>query len=141
MSIFTEPLRWQADSGEPDSMVGGYFMGPARNGRAYIDGDGTPPAGIYLNALWLVSGQGLPKELGAAVPASAFPGSAGYVSVKAVTDVKMRAQIAAWRVTAIVAVTTRNSVLGRYLTALYGPPAAAAGDVLGWRIVTVRSNK
>jgi hypothetical protein len=134
MDTFTEPLRWQAETGEPGAIVGGYFMGPAWNGRAYIDGDGTPPAGVYLNALWLVSGRGLPKALAAAVPPSAYPGSKGYVAVKAVTDVKMRAQIAAWRVSAVVAVTTRDTVLGRYLTALYGAPAAAAGDVLGWRI-------
>jgi hypothetical protein len=116
-------------------------MGPAWNGHAYIDGDGTPPAGVYLNALWLVSGRGLPKALAAAVPPSAYPGSQGYIAVKAVTDTKMRAQIAAWRVTAIVAVTTPDTVLGRYLTALYGTPAAAAGDVLGWRVVTSGDNR
>jgi hypothetical protein len=134
MDTFTEPLRWQAETGEPGAIVGGYFMGPAWNGRAYIDGDGTPPAGVYLNALWLVSGRGLPKALAAAVPPSAYPGSKGYITVKAVTDVKMRAQIATWRVSAVVAVTTADSVLGRYLTALYGAPTAAAGDVLGWRL-------
>jgi hypothetical protein len=141
MDTFTEPLRWQADTGPPSAFVGGYFMGPAWNGHAYIDGDGTPPAGVYLNALWLVSGRGLPKALAAAVPPSAYPGSQGYIAVKAVTDTKMRAQIAAWRVTAIVAVTTPDTVLGRYLTALYGTPAAAAGDVLGWRVVTSGDNR
>jgi hypothetical protein len=45
----------------------------------------------------------------------------------------MRAQIAAWKVTAVVAVATPDSLLGRYLTALYGPPTAAAGDVIAWR--------
>jgi len=113
-------------------------MGPAWNGRAYIDGDGTPPAGVYLNALWLVSGRGLPKALAAAVPPSAYPGSKGYIAVKPVTAVKVRAQIAAWGVSAVVAVTTRDTVLGRYLTALLGAPAAGSGDVLGWRIL--RSN-
>ena len=49
------------------------------------------------------------------------------------TDTKMRAQIAAWRVSAVVAVTRPDSMLGRYLTTLLGPPAAAAGDVLAWR--------
>jgi hypothetical protein len=134
MDTFTEPLRWQAETGDPGAIVGGYFMGPAWNGRAYIDGDGTPPAGVYLNALWLVSGRGLPKALAAAVPPSAYPGSKGYIAVKAVTDVKMHAQIAAWGVSAVVAVTTADSVLGRYLTAILGAPAAASGDVLGWRI-------
>ena len=46
----------------------------------------------------------------------------------------LRAQIAAWRVTVVVAVAKPDSVLGRYLTALFGPPAAAAGDVLAWRV-------
>jgi hypothetical protein len=133
MSTFTEPLRWQADTGEPGAIVGGYFMGPAWNGHAYIDGNGTPPAGLYLNAMWIDSGRGLPKWLAAGVPGSAYPASGSYVPVKAVTDTAMRAQIVAWRVTAVVAVATRGSVLGRYLTALLGPPSAAAGDVLGWR--------
>ena len=45
----------------------------------------------------------------------------------------MREQIAAWRVSAVVAVTKPDSLLGRYLTDLLGPPAVAAGDVLAWR--------
>ena len=58
LSTFTEPLRWQADTGVPRSLVGGYFMGPGPHGRGYIDGDGTPPAGVYLNALWVFSQAG-----------------------------------------------------------------------------------
>ena len=134
MSIFTEPLRWQADTGEPGSLVGGYFMGPAWNGRGYIDANGTPPAGLYLNAMWLKSTPGLPSSLAAGVPESAYPGSGSFVSVKSVTDTAMRAQIAAWRVAAVVAVAKPDSVLGQYLTVLFGPPAAAAGDVLAWRV-------
>jgi hypothetical protein len=134
MSTFTEPLRWQADTGEPGSFVGGYFMGPAWNGRGYIDADGTPPAGLYLNAMWLKSSPGLPRSLAGGVPESAYPGSASFVGVKAITDKGMRAQIAAWRVSAVVAVAKPDSVLGHYLTALLGQPAAAAGDVLAWRV-------
>jgi hypothetical protein len=37
-------------------------------------------------------------------------------------------------VTAVVAVAKPGSVLGRYLTVLLGRPAAAAGDVLAWRV-------
>jgi hypothetical protein len=133
MSTFTEPLRWQADTGEPGALVGGYFMGPAWKGRAYTDGNGTPAAGLYLNAKWVESGAGLPKTLAAGVPASAYPGSEGYVGVKTVLDDKMRAQIKAWRVAAVVAVATRSSAFGKYLIALLGQPAAAAGDVLAWR--------
>jgi hypothetical protein len=133
MSTFTEPLRWQAGTGEPGSMVGGYFIGPAWNGRSYIDGNGTPPAGLYLNAIWTYSQAGLPKMLAAGVPASAHRGAPGYVQVKAVTDTKMREQIKAWRVSAVVAVAKPGSRLGKYLTVLLGPPAVEAGDVIAWR--------
>jgi hypothetical protein len=134
MSTFTEPLRWQADTGEPGSLVGGYFMGPDSNGRGYIDGTGTPAASLYLNAIWLKSIQGLPSSLVAGVPPTAYPRSKGFVKVKAVTDTAMRAQIAAWRVTVVVAVTKPDSGLGQYLTVLFGRPVAAAGDVLAWRV-------
>ena len=42
-----------------------------------------------------------------------------------------------WRVyacsAAIVAVTTRGTRLGRYLTAEFGPPTIQVGDMLAWR--------
>ena len=60
----------------------------------------------------------------------ARPGS--LAPVPTVTPDQVRAQIAAWQVTAIVAVAARNSVLGDYLTVLLGPPQVAAGDVLAW---------
>ena len=134
MSTFTEPLRWQAGTGEPRSLVGGYFMGPDGHGKAYIDGSGTPPAGVYLNALWTFSQAGLPKALAAGVPATGRPGSPGYVRVKFVTSTKMRDQIRAWRVSAVVAVARPDTSLGRYLTALLGRPAVVTGDVIAWRI-------
>ena len=132
-STFTEPLRWQAQTGEPRSLVGGYFIGPAWNGRSYIDGNGPPDAEQYLNAMWMFSQAGLPTALAVDVPPNATPGSAGYVHVKAVTDAKMRKQIRAWRVSAVVAVARPGSRLGRYLTVLLGPPAVENGDILAWR--------
>ena len=133
MSTFTEPLRWQADTGQPRSLVGGYFMGPAGNGHAETDGSGLSQAGRYLNIMWTESGAGLPVALTGGVPASAHPGSPSYVQIGAVSNAKMLAQIAAWHVTAVVAVTVRNSVLGHYLTSLLGPPAVVTGDVMAWR--------
>jgi hypothetical protein len=133
MSTFTEPLRWQADTGQPANLVGGYFMGPDRNGHASTDGNGTPQAGRYLNYLWAGSAAALPEPLAAGIPASAYSRSGSLVPVKAVSLQQMRAQIAAWQVAAVVAVTARNSVLGDYLTALLGPPSAVTGDVLAWR--------
>ncbi|HLN67473.1 MAG TPA: hypothetical protein VK280_09375 [Streptosporangiaceae bacterium] len=132
MSTFTEPLRWQADTGQPATLVGGYFMGPAWNGHAYTDGSGLSQAGRYLNFLWAESGTGLPTSLTGGVPASAHPGSPGYVPIAAVSPTRMLAQIAAWHVTAVVAVTVRNSVLGDYLTNLLGPPSVVVGNVMAW---------
>ncbi len=134
MSTFTEPLRWQADTGEPRSLVGGYFMGPGPHGRGYIDGSGTPPAALYLNAIWIFSQEGLPRALAAGAPPDARPGAAGYVPVKSVTDAKMREQIRAWRVSAVVAVAKPGSRLDRYLTVLLGTPAVVTGDVIAWRV-------
>ena len=133
MSTFTEPLRWQADTGEPRSLVGGYFMGPGPHGRGYIDGNGTPPAGLYLNAMWTFSQAGPPQAAGGKVP-NAPPSATGYLPVKSVTNTKMREQIRAWKVSAVVAVVTPGSRLGRYLTAILGSPAVATGDVTAWRI-------
>jgi len=133
MSTFTEPLRWQAVSGQPGTLVGGYFMGPAWNGHVYIDGNGTPTAGLYLNQLWKASAAGLPAALAAEAPENASPTSAPAAPVGAVSQAKMRAQLKKWRPAAIVAVTTRHSALAEYLTILLGAPAAAAGDVIAWR--------
>jgi hypothetical protein len=133
MSTFTEPLRWQADTGEPRSLVGGYFMGPGPHGRDYIDGTGTPPAGLYLNAMWIASADGLPPALAAGAPPDASPGAARYVPVKSVTDTKMLEQIRTWHVSAIVAVAKPGSRLARYLTVLLGTPAVMTGDVIAWR--------
>jgi hypothetical protein len=133
MSTFTEPLRWQADTGEPRSLVGGYFMGPGPHGRGYIDGTGTPPAGVYLNALWVFSQAGQNRATGGKAP-NAPPTATGYLPVRSVTNAKMREQIRAWKVSAVVAVATPDSRLGRYLTAILGSPAVATGDVTAWRI-------
>jgi hypothetical protein len=80
--------------------------------------------------LWAESPGGLPRSVAAGVPAGLDPASAG---VKATSPGQTLAQIAAWRVTAVVAVAARNSVLGDYLTGLLGPPTVAVGDVMAWR--------
>jgi hypothetical protein len=55
------------------------------------------------------------------------------VRIGAVSGKQMLAQIAAWHVSAVVAVTLRNSVLGRYLTRLLGAPSVVTGDIMAWR--------
>jgi len=123
LSTFTEPLRWTADSGVPSAMVGGYFMGPDRHGRAATDGAGLSAPARYLNQLWAQSSPGA-AGAAAASRAARTPPTAGA----------MRAQLAAWHPAAVVAVAGERSPLGRYLTGLLGPPAIRAGSVLGWRL-------
>jgi hypothetical protein len=138
MATFTSPLRWQAETGQPRAMVGGYFMGPAWNGHAYIDGDGTPLAGLYLNDLWKFSAQSIPVALSAQLPPDASVSSGKYVPVRVVTDTQMRAQFKAWDLSAVVAVTVPSSLLGQYLDVILGHPAVVAGDVMAWRVLLLR---
>jgi hypothetical protein len=44
---FTDPMRWQADTNFRFDMPGGYFIGPAWDGRGYIGGD-VPRASTTL---------------------------------------------------------------------------------------------
>jgi hypothetical protein len=122
VSTFTEPLRWQADTGVPSSMFGGYFMAPGRDGQAETDGAGLPTGGVYLNRLWMQSAGG------------AIAAAARRAGLPATADAEMETQLAAWHPAAVVAVTTESSTLGRFLTSLLGPPTASAGGVLGWRL-------
>lgn len=123
VSTYTEPLRWAAGTGEPASMVGGYYMGPTWSGHSATDGNGLSSEGMYLNQLWAESAGVNIAVVGAARPAIAvYPDAA-----------QMRGQLAGWKVSDVVAVTSRGSRLGRYLTGLLGPPSATAGHVMGWR--------
>jgi hypothetical protein len=109
-AILTDAQRWQADTGEPGLLIGGYFVGPAWNGLAYIDGNGVAVTAQYLDALW--SG-------GPAPPAP--PRS------------QVEADLRTWQPAAVVAVTSPDSSLGRYLEGLFGRPTIRAGSVLAWR--------
>jgi hypothetical protein len=110
-------LRWQATSGVPGSMVGGGATtepGPGGRATSYIDQ--RRPTANYLERLYL----GLPSGPG---PSQAT----------------LRADLAYWQPAAIVAVTTRNTRLGRYLTAKFGPPTISVGDMLAWRQPLLRA--
>jgi len=104
-------LRWQAETGVPGSMVGGgATIAPAPDGQATSYVDNRRPTAYYLEELYL----GLP---GGSAP----------------SKTQLRADLAYWQPTAIVAVTTAGTRLARYLTAEFGPPAIAVGDMLAWR--------
>jgi hypothetical protein len=106
----TQSLRWQADTGEPSSLVGGYFLGPSATGQATFDLGPTQPAADYLDWLWR------DRHL-----------------VSAWSPRLIRSALALWRPAAVVAVTSEGSQLGRFLTGLLGRPAFQAGNVVVWR--------
>jgi hypothetical protein len=123
VSTYTEALRWQADTGQPGSMIGGYFMGPTWSGQAATDGNGLSSEAMYLNQLWAESA-GVHVARVATLPVNQiYP-----------DDAQMRAQFRGWRISALVADTSPSSPFGHYLTGLLGQPTVAAGHVLGWRL-------
>jgi hypothetical protein len=110
-ATLTAAMRWQADTGEPGSLIGGYFTGPAWNGRAYVEGNGVAATAQYLDSLW------------SAGPRAAAP-----------SPVQLKTDLDTWRPAAVVAVTSPGSALGRYLVRLFGRPPIHAGRVLAWRL-------
>jgi len=123
VSSYTEPLRWTADTGQPASMVGGYFMGPTWTDTAATDGNGLSSEAMYLNQLWAESA-GVRVARVATLPANqVYPDAT-----------QMRAQFAAWKLSAVVAVTGASSALGRYLTGLLGQPTVRDRQILAWRL-------
>jgi hypothetical protein len=108
-ATFTEPMRWQAGTGQDIDLIGGYFTGPGPGGQAYIDGGVTSPSELYLNVLW--NGGTIPR-----VPSRA----------------EVDSQLAQWDPAAVLAVTGPHSRLGEYLIGLLGPPAIEDGDILAW---------
>jgi hypothetical protein len=111
-SHLPQPMRWQADTGEPGSMIGGTFLAADRNGRAKRGGRANRTKTVaYLDALWQGSSRVSPPS-----PA------------------QIRADLAALRPAAVVAVTNRDSPLGRFLSRVFGPPAFQIGRLLAWRL-------
>jgi hypothetical protein len=123
VSSYTVPLRWAADSGQPASLVGGYYMGPTWTDTAATDGNGLSSEAMYLNQLWAQSA-GVNANLVATLPVNQLYPSA----------IQMRAQLRSWKLSAVVADTSPSSVLGRYLTGLLGQPTTSEGQVLSWRL-------
>ncbi len=109
-ATFTEPMRWQADSGHDIGLIGGYFTGPGPRGQAYIDGGLFPPTALYLNVLW-----------------------AGGPVLKAPLRAQVLSQLAQWNPAAVVAVTGPGTRLGKYLTGLFGPPTLRHGTLIAWK--------
>jgi hypothetical protein len=109
-----QAIRWQADTGEPGSLIGGWFIGPGPGGQATAEYFGPPrttAAVLYLDKLW-----------------------AGSPDPQGLSLRRLSADLRYWRPAAVVAVTSPRSALGRLLTRLIGRPGDQAGGVLAWRL-------
>jgi hypothetical protein len=110
---YSEVLRWQADASWPQSLIGGYFLGPSASGQAvFYFSNRSEQADVaeYLNALW--EGR-----------------RARSPSVK-----EIRAVFGYWRPAAIVVVASPRSPAVRVLTQLFGRPTSHVGQVFSWRL-------
>jgi hypothetical protein len=105
----TDAMRWQADTGEPRTMIAGYFLGPDRTGQASFSIGPPLAAAEFLNRLH--DGR-----------SRVWPSSPALV----------RSALAYWRAAAVVAVTGPGSSLGRFLAGLLGRPSVRAGQVVAW---------
>jgi hypothetical protein len=110
--VLSAPMRWQGDTGEPASMIGGAFIAPGEKGRRSRAGRaGQTVTTRYLDELYTH-------------PAA----------VTAPTAAQLHADLASWRPAAVVAVTRPATRLARYLIKVFGPPSVRAGHVLAWRL-------
>jgi hypothetical protein len=104
-----QAMAWQADTGEPISLIGGYCIAPSPSGQAQACAASQTATGKYLDAL-----------------------AAGPMQVKPPSRARIAANFTYWRPAAVVAVTSRGSPLAQFLTRILGPPAVQAGSVLAW---------
>jgi len=105
-------MRWQADTGQPASMIGGDFIAPNMPGRLGRAGrSGMTPTSYYIDYLY------------AGNPIEPEP-----------SQTQIKADLASWDPAAVVAVTRPTSPLGQFLIRLFGPPTTHIESVLGWRL-------
>ena len=109
----TLAMRWQATTGEPGSLVAGYFLGPGP------DRQSTFSPGLILPASKAL------KQFALEPPDVAVHQSAAIALI--------RSDLRYWRPAAIVAVRGLGSPPPPVLTVLFGRPAIRVGQVLAWR--------
>lgn len=111
---YPQAMSWQASTGEPGQLIGGWFIGPGVNGQARSKYFGTPQATSAVLCLDRIWDSG---SLAGCPSGTAFAADMRY-----------------WDPDAVMAVTGRGSRLARSLDGLLGQPTVATGNVLGWRI-------
>jgi hypothetical protein len=107
----TQPMRWQANTGEPGSLIGGYFIGPTPVTRQPVF-DAGPTKLTAKRIDWLWAGE---RARGPSVA-------------------QVRGALAYWRPAAVVAVTSPGSPIAQLLVELLGRPGFRADRLLVWRL-------
>jgi hypothetical protein len=108
----TMPLRWYAETGLPQHMIGGDFIDATADGRRSRSGrSGETPLTNYLDNLF-----SLVPDIG--------PGP---------TLAQITTQMSEWKPAAIVADASPTSPLGAYLLKIFGPPTIQYEKVMAWK--------
>jgi hypothetical protein len=109
---FTDPMRWQGDTDFRFAMPGGYFIGPAWDGRGYIGGDVARASTTLLRQI--ADGSHSPE-------------------ISTAERQTLKGDFAYWHVNAVLLGPGRgNAALSQALTGALGPPQFADGDTLMW---------
>jgi hypothetical protein len=119
----TDVMRWQADTGQPTAMIGGYYLGPNSKGQAAFIFDihnERTTVERYLSDLW--AGEAIGDD--AWFPSGTQPPSVAQI----------RGVVAGLHTAAIVAVASQGSPIARLLTRVFGAPTFRVGGVLSWKL-------
>jgi hypothetical protein len=116
-----DPMRWQADTGEPGSLIGGFFIGPDQSGQAVAENYGPATADSvavmvnnvarYFNALW-----------------------AGTPTYNGINYAQIDVALGYWRPTAIVALPSPRPRFEQVLVKVFGRPDFRVHQLLVWRL-------
>jgi hypothetical protein len=117
-------MEWQAITGEPISVVGGFCIAPAPPGNA---GRVRPGQAAQCDAIGTLSTDqqtthNILNHLAAGLP-TLGPSRTTFASA-----------IKAWRPTAVITTDGGNPRMWRYLHGFFGKPTARSGQVVGWRL-------
>ncbi len=107
--VSPQTMDWQAQTGVPISIIGGYCIAPSATGQAERCG---------------TVGSGTAAHLSSPPP--------GPLTVGA--QDRIQAELSYWQPAAVVAVAARGSRLERFLSKLLARPPLRVGDVVAWRM-------
>ena len=107
-AVLSTAMNWQAQTGAPISIIGGYCIAPDPSRQAKPCRAIRKGTAAYLNSS----------------PAGRLPAG---------PDAKLTADLAYWRPAAVVAVAAPGSRLAQFLSRLFGRPTVRVGDVVVWR--------